>query len=83
LKAFQEYQEWQEALWLERSQCDKQTLSFIDRFAILTVAALNLPEGAEPLGDDEPLPKLPVSFLPLLHDFSEFQDASIVCTGAK
>ncbi len=52
-------------------------LSCIDRFPILTVAALNLPEGAEPL------PKLPVSFLPLLHDFSEFQDASIVCTGAK
>jgi hypothetical protein len=58
-------------------------LSFIDRFPILTIAALNLPEGAEPLWDDEPLPKLPVSFLPLLHDFSEFQDASIVCTCAQ
>jgi len=58
-------------------------LYFIDRFPILTIAALNLPEGAEPLWDDEPLPKLPVSFLPLLHNFSEFQDASIVCKGAR
>jgi hypothetical protein len=40
-------------------------LSFIDRFPILTVSALNLPEGAEPLWDDEPLPKLSVSFLPI------------------
>ncbi len=37
-------------------------LSFIDRFPILIIAALNLPEGAEPLWDGEPLPKLPVSF---------------------
>jgi hypothetical protein len=49
---------WQEALWFEGSQCDKQNktnkpLSFIDRFLILTIAGLNLqgmiPESIHPL----------------------------------